>query len=112
MLQSLHLRMPQGNGERMVHAGGERGEEKRSSASLQGGDPGSHEVEKSPIRETHAKPLGICREVTLAVKAVETIPCHEWLYSWYVAIQTDDHSWHGMVSTAFTARVKIGRAHV
>src|SRR2546425_3106212 len=55
MLQSLHLRMPQGNGERMVHAGGERGEEKRSSASLQGGDPRSHEVEKSAIRETRSE---------------------------------------------------------
>src|SRR5206468_538003 len=77
--------------ERMVHAGSERGEEKRSSASLQGGDPRPHEVEKSAICETDAKPLGICREVTLAVKSVETIPCHEWLYSWYVAIQTDDH---------------------
>src|SRR5256885_10570877 len=91
MWQSRHRGMPKGNGKGRVNAGGRRAEENRSSASLQGGDPRSHEVEKSAIRETHAKPLGICREVTLAVKAVETIPCHEWLYSWYVAIQTDDH---------------------
>ena len=91
LLESPHLRMPQWNGERMVRAGSQRCKEKWFSAGLQRLDPRSHEAEQSAISETHAKPLGTLREVALAIKPVETIPCHEWPYSGYVAIQTDDH---------------------
>src|SRR5437870_5558500 len=43
LLESLHLRMPQWNGERMVHTRSQRGEEKPFAVALQRLDPRSHE---------------------------------------------------------------------
>src|SRR5262245_38905954 len=91
MLQSPHVGMPQWNGKRMVHAGAERREKKRFPHPPQRLDPRSHEAEKSTISETHANPLRTFRKVTLAVKPIQTISRHEWSYSRYITVQTNDH---------------------